>query len=158
MTTLRDRTLTVNDNSLIPPFLTDYAPTRTRRAITPCSRVPATGHLGEAWHVAAQRASGQRVIVDRPADIDPCGGTDRSYGEWAELVDQASAWLYAAGVRAWDRVAILKANHLDVVLLACAAARIGAVPAMLAWTHNPEPFVRCSLGSINPFSLPIRTN
>ena len=153
MTTLRDRTLTVNDNSLIPPFLTDYAPTRTRRAITPFSRVPATGHLGEAWHVAAERASGQRVIVDRPADIDPCGATDRSYGEWAELVDQASAWLYAAGVRAWDRVAILKANHLDVVLLACAAARIGAVPAMLAWTHSPE-IVRALLTRLDqPFLI-----
>jgi acyl-coenzyme A synthetase/AMP-(fatty) acid ligase len=153
MTTLRDCTLTVNDNSLIPRFLTDYAPTRTRRAIMPFSRVPASAYLGEAWQVAAQRASGQRVIADRPADIDPCGATDRSYGEWAGLVEQASAWLYAAGVRAWDRVAILKDNHLDVVLLACAAARIGAVPAMLAWTHSPE-IVRALLTRLDqPFLI-----
>lgn len=122
----------------IPKFLTDYAPTRYRRAITPFSRVPATAHLGEVWQVAGQRATGQRVIVDRPADIDPTGPTDRSYAGWADLVDRAAAWLYAAGVRPWDRVAILKANHLDVILLACAAARIGAVPAMMAWTHSPE--------------------
>lgn len=122
----------------IPEFLTNYAPTRFRRAITPFSRVPVTAHLGEAWHVAARRAKGQRVIVDRPPDIDPDGPTDRGYEGWAMLVEQAAAWLHQAGVRPWDRVAILKANHLDVTLLACAAARIGAIPAMLAWKHTPE--------------------
>lgn len=121
-----------------PEFLTNYAPTRYRRGITPFSRVPATARMGEAWQVAAQRAGAQRVIVDRPADIDPTGPTDRDYAGWAALVDQAAGWLYQAGVRPWDRVAILKANHLDVTLLGCAAARIGAIPAMLAWLHTPQ--------------------
>lgn len=121
-----------------PRFLTDYAPTVARRGLTPFSRVPATARLGEVWHVAAQRATTQRVIVDRPADIDPGGPADRDYVGWAALVDQAAGWLHRAGVRPWDRVAILKANHLDVVILASAAARLGAVPAMLAWTHTPE--------------------
>jgi acyl-coenzyme A synthetase/AMP-(fatty) acid ligase len=153
MKTSQDRTQTLIENSSIPRFLTNHAPTRFRRAITPFSRVPATAHLGEAWQVAAQRASGQRVIADRPADIDPSGPTDRSYSQWAELVEHASAWLYAAGVRRWDRVAILKANHLDVVLLACAAARIGAVPAMLAWTHSAEN-VRALLNRLDqPFLI-----
>ena len=71
-----------------PRFLTEYAATRCRRAIIPFSPVPTTAHLGEAWYVAAQRANGQQVIVDRPADIDPTGPTDRSYGGWAELIDQ----------------------------------------------------------------------
>jgi hypothetical protein len=70
----------------IPRFLTESAPTRYRHAIVPFSRVPATAHLGEVWHVAAQRADGQRVIVDHPADIDPNGPTGRSYGGWAELI------------------------------------------------------------------------
>lgn len=121
-----------------PAFLTGYAPTRFRRAITPFSRVPATARMGESWHRAADRAGSQRVVVDRPTDIDPGGPVDRDYAGWAALVDEAAGWLYEAGVRAWDRVAILKANHLDVCLLACAAARLGAVPAMLAWTHTPE--------------------
>ena len=72
----------------IPRFLTEYAATRYRRAITPFSPVPATAHLGEVRHVAAQRANRQRVTVDRPADIDPTGPTDRRYDGWAELIDQ----------------------------------------------------------------------
>jgi acyl-coenzyme A synthetase/AMP-(fatty) acid ligase len=128
----------------LPAFLTDYAPTRFRQRWTPFSRSPATARLGEVWHVAAQRATGQRVIVDRPADIDPLSPTDRDYAGWAALVDRAAAWLYAAGVRPWDRVAVLKANHLDVTLLASAIARLGAIPATLAWTHTPE-FVRAML-------------
>ncbi len=135
----------------VPRFLTDYAPTRFRRRWTPFSRRPATARLGEVWQVAAQRAGTQRVIVDRPADIDPTGPTDRDYAGWAALVEQASGWLYAAGVRPWDRVAILKANHLDVTLLASAVARLGAIPATLGWTHTPE-FVHAMLSRLEkPF-------
>jgi hypothetical protein len=50
----------------------------------------------------------------------------------------------AAGVRPWDRVAVLKANDLDVTLLASAIARLGAIPATLGWTHTPE-FARAML-------------
>jgi acyl-coenzyme A synthetase/AMP-(fatty) acid ligase len=71
-----------------------------------------------------------------PPDIDPDGPLERSYQQWAALVDEAAAWLWQAGVRPWDRVAVMKANHLDVTILASAAARVGAVPAMLAWTHD----------------------
>ena len=59
--------------SPLPAFLTDHAPTRYRQRWTPLSRSPATARLGEVWQVAAQRAATQRVIADRPADIDPEG-------------------------------------------------------------------------------------
>lgn len=144
------RPATAEDRA-VPSFLTDYAPTRFRQRWTPFSRSPATARLGEVWQSAAERATGQRVIVDRPADIDPDGSTDRDYAGWAALVESASAWLYAAGVRPWDRVAVLKANHLDVTLLASAIARLGAIPATLAWTHTPE-FVRAMLTRLDkPF-------
>lgn len=126
------------DSAARPAFLTRYAPSRFRRAITPFSRVPATAQMGETWQLAAERADAQQVIVDRPADIDPTGPTERDYAGWAALVDQAAGWLHEAGVRPWDRVAILKSNHLDVAILGCAAARLGAVPAMLAWTNTAE--------------------
>jgi acyl-coenzyme A synthetase/AMP-(fatty) acid ligase len=121
-----------------PAVLADCAPTRFRRRLTPLSRTPAAASLGDVWHTAADRAPDQLVIVDRPADIDPGGPTHRGYRGWAELVEQAGGWLHALGVRPWDRVAILKTNHLDVALLACAAARLGAVPAQLAGTYGPE--------------------
>jgi len=137
--------------SSLPAFLTDYAPTRYRRRWTPLSRSPATARLGEVWQAAAQRAATQRVIVDRPADIDPEGPADRDYAGWAALVEQAAGWLHAAGIRPWDRVAVLKANHLDVSLLASAIARLGAIPATLGWTHTPE-FARAMLTRLDqPF-------
>lgn len=97
-----------------------------------------TGCIGEALHVAAQRAPGQLIIVDRPADIDPAGPTERTYAQWAAFVDEVAAWLWEAGVRPWDRVVVVKDNHFDVAILACAAARIGAVPALLSGAYGPE--------------------
>ncbi|MFL6129443.1 MAG: AMP-binding protein [Mycobacteriales bacterium] len=118
--------------------LADLVPTRRRERISPLSRKPAVANIGDVWHTAGHRGPGQLVAVDRPADIDPTGPTCRPYAGWAALVDEAAAALYAAGVRPWDRVAILKRNHLDVALLACAAARLGAVPAQLSGSYGPD--------------------
>lgn len=122
----------------IPRFLTDYTPTRYKKRLSPISRLPALSKMGDIWHVAAQRNPSELIIVDRPPDIDPDGATSRTYTQWAELVDRAAAWLYLAGVRAHDRVAILKANHLDISLLGCAAGRLGAIPCMLSGSYGPE--------------------
>lgn len=124
--------------SEIPEFLRRYAPTRGRRRLTPFSRVPPTGNIAEVWNSAAERNPNQRITLDRAPDIDPTGPTTGTYSQWARFVEEIAEWLHEAGVRPWDRVAVLKANHFDVALLGCAAARLGAVPALLAWTHPPE--------------------
>ncbi|WP_265566121.1 class I adenylate-forming enzyme family protein, partial [Streptomyces hygroscopicus] len=121
-----------------PAFLDDYARTRFRRRLSPLSRVPHTGRIGEAWHLAARRGRFGPVIVDRAPDVDPDGPLVRSYDEWASLVDDLASRLYALGVREWDRVAVIKRNHLDVALLASAAARIGAIPALITDNHPAE--------------------
>ncbi|WP_409060710.1 AMP-binding protein [Streptomyces sp. SYP-A7185] len=121
-----------------PAFLTDCAPTRYRRRLTPLSRTPATGRIGEAWHLAARRGRFGPVIVDRAPDVDPDGALVRDYAAWASLVDELTARLHALGVRAWDRVAVVKRNHLDVALLASAAARLGAIPALITDNHPAE--------------------
>lgn len=121
-----------------PRFLTNYAPTRSRNRIHPFSRVPVTSQLGDVWQVAAERHPTQMVTVDRPPDIDPSRAVTRMCTGWAELVDEAAAWLQEAGVRAWDRVAVLKANHFDVAVLGCAAARIGAIPALLSGGYGAD--------------------
>ncbi|GAB3469379.1 class I adenylate-forming enzyme family protein [Actinophytocola sediminis] len=121
-----------------PEFLRRYAPTRGRRRLTPFSRVPPTGKIAEVLDAAADRNPDQRITLDRAPDIDPTGPVSGTYAEWARYVEEVAAWLHAAGVRPWDRVAVLKANHFDVALLGAAAARLGAVPALLAWTHPPE--------------------
>ena len=121
-----------------PEFLRDLAPTRGLERITPLSRPPATGRIGELFHVAAERFPDSRVTAERPPDIEPGLAPTLTYAELAALVDRAAGWLYAAGVRPWMRVAIVKANHFDVNVLEAAAARIGAIAAPWAWTHSPE--------------------
>lgn len=144
MASSADTTVTIDNaepRRPIPRFLTEFTPTRWRRRLTPFSRMPAHSKIGESWHVAAKTAPDELVIVDRPPDIDRDSPTDRTYSDWAGLVDRAAAWLYQAGVRPWDRVAILKANHLDVVILGCAAARIGAIPCMFSGSYGPEAMI-----------------
>jgi acyl-coenzyme A synthetase/AMP-(fatty) acid ligase len=74
--------------------------------------------------------------LDRPFDIAPSGGTLYRIADLARLVEQASAALSQAGLRSGDRLAIVKDNHFDVVLLSAAAARIGALPAMISPTND----------------------
>ena len=77
--------------------------------------------------------------LDRPFDIAPEGGRRYDVAGLADLVADMSGRLYAAGLRRGERLAIIKENHFDVVLLAAAAARIGGLPAMLSSTNAPEP-------------------
>jgi acyl-coenzyme A synthetase/AMP-(fatty) acid ligase len=58
--------------------------------------------------------------------------------ELAELVREMAGWLAAVGVGRGDRVAILKDSHWDYDLLACAAVRVGAVPAQLSGRLAPD--------------------
>ena len=76
--------------------------------------------------------------LDRPFDIAPHGGTRYTVAGLAELVARASGALHAAGLRKGDHLAIIKDNHWDTVLLAAAAARIGAVGAMISSTVPPD--------------------
>jgi long-chain acyl-CoA synthetase len=56
----------------------------------------------------------------------------------ADVVAELSARLWAAGVRPSERVAVYKTDNLDIALLACAASRIGAVPALLSPTLDGD--------------------
>jgi acyl-coenzyme A synthetase/AMP-(fatty) acid ligase len=122
----------------IPRFLTEHAGTRGLRRVTPISRPPLTGHIGRSFEVAAERAPRQLVSFDRAADIDPDGPLTRDFTAWFRLVEEAAGWLAALGVGPWDRVAIFKANHADVLALCAAAARIGAIPAPMGVALPPE--------------------
>ncbi|AUH43248.1 class I adenylate-forming enzyme family protein [Streptomyces sp. CMB-StM0423] len=60
----------------------------------------------------------------------------------ANLVADMSGRLKAAGLRRGDRVALVKNNHLDTIVLAAAVARIGALPAMITSTFDSETLAR----------------
>lgn len=122
---------------ILPEFLVDFAPSRPRPYLLPIlSRRPATGRLADIWHTAALRAPDTAVVVDRPSEAATKYGTDLTYGTCADIVDEMAGRLYAAGVRAHHRVAVMKRNHLDVTLLASAVARLGAVPALMSDNHD----------------------
>jgi acyl-coenzyme A synthetase/AMP-(fatty) acid ligase len=81
--------------------------------------------------VSAARSPSTALWLDRPPDIDPSLGTTVTLEQLAGLIVEASGWLFALGVKPRDRVAIIKRNHADIQVLAHAAWRIGAVPALI---------------------------
>lgn len=88
------------------------------------------------WHAAKSRTT--ELYLDRPFDIAPDGGVTYDAAALARLVQEASAWLYAAGARRGDRIAVIKRNHFDMILLSAAAARIGAVAATISAANRPQ--------------------
>lgn len=95
-------------------------------------------NIGELfdWHADAGR---QTVMhLDRPFDIAPDGGVCYDAVDLARTVREISGWLAEAGLRHGDRLAIIKDNHYDIFMVAAAAARIGALPAMIAPLHSCE--------------------
>src|SRR5919112_162422 len=98
------------------------------------------------WFADAQRPG---WVLDRPFDVAPDGGTSYDLAGMARLVEETSAALYEAGLRAGDRLGIVKDNHFDVVVLSAAAARIGAVPAMISSAVEPDA-LRVMLSRLQP--------
>ncbi|GGX01241.1 AMP-binding protein [Streptomyces lomondensis] len=88
--------------------------------------------MGVLFDECAEHRVHTQVHLDRPFDIDTGARTHYTLPQLATLVREAAGWLTAAGAGPGDRVAIVKDNHWDYDLLACAAVRVGAVPAQLS--------------------------
>ncbi len=88
--------------------------------------------LGTVLDRAAARNPANIIILDHDLDIAPEVGRRVTLTEIANLVDDFASRLWAAKIRPGDRVVIYKSNGFDITLLACAAARIGAVPVLLS--------------------------
>lgn len=88
--------------------------------------------LGSLFERAAARHPTNVVILDHDLDIAPGLGRRATVAEIADLVDDVAARLWAASVRPGDPVVVHKSHGFDITLLACAAARIGAVPVLLS--------------------------
>ncbi|QOV36092.1 acyl-CoA synthetase [Streptomyces ferrugineus] len=91
-------------------------------------------YLGPVFRRAADRHGAVFVTLDRPLDVRPDLGVDLSYPVLADVVDELSGRLWAAGVRPSEQVAVHKTDNVDIVLLTCAVSRIGAVPVLLSPT------------------------
>ncbi|WP_043778201.1 class I adenylate-forming enzyme family protein [Amycolatopsis rifamycinica] len=108
--------------------------------------------MGVLFDECADRGVPTVVHLDRPFAIAPDAGTTHDVPALARLVRTAAGWLAAAGAWRGDRVAIVKDNHWDYDLLACAAVRIGAVPAKLSGQLAPESLA-VLLGRLSPAVL-----
>ncbi|GAB3473863.1 class I adenylate-forming enzyme family protein [Amycolatopsis cihanbeyliensis] len=88
--------------------------------------------LGTLFERAAAKHPTNVLVLDHDLDLAPDLGRRATIAEVADLVDDLAARLWAARVRPGDRMVVHKSNGFDITLLACAAARIGAVPVLLS--------------------------
>jgi acyl-coenzyme A synthetase/AMP-(fatty) acid ligase len=88
--------------------------------------------LGRLFERAAARHGSNLLVLDHDLDIAPELGRRATIAEVADLVDDIASRLWAAKVRPGQRVVVHKSDGFDITLLACAAARIGAVPVLLS--------------------------
>lgn len=107
--------------------------------------------LGLLPRMAADRYDAVPIFLDRPLDVDPGRGLQLDYRDLADLVEALSGSLTASGVRAWDQVAIAKSPNFDTLILAAAAARIGAIPVLIS-SRLPGYAIDALLGRLaDPF-------
>ncbi|GAA1760348.1 MULTISPECIES: class I adenylate-forming enzyme family protein [Streptomonospora] len=97
----------------------------------------------------ADRRSPTTAYLSRPLDVHPGAAVELGVADLAALVEDAAGWLAAAGAGPGDRVALVKRNHWDIVLLAMAAIRLGAVPAPIS-AHIAPPTLGTMLARLRP--------
>lgn len=88
--------------------------------------------LGTLFERAAAKYPANVLILDHDLDIAPELGRRTTVSEIADVVADYASRLRAIGVRTGQRVVIFKSDGFDITLLACAAARAGAVPVLLS--------------------------
>ena len=88
--------------------------------------------LGTLFDRAAARHPANFVILDHDLDIAPGLGRRATLTELADLVDDFASRLWSVKVRPGDHVVVHKSDDFDISLLACAIARIGAIPVLLS--------------------------
>ncbi|HEV2344198.1 MAG TPA: class I adenylate-forming enzyme family protein [Actinocrinis sp.] len=97
--------------------------------------------LGALPQAAAQK-HGQIPFFSDP----PWSGLEfpvRTIGDFARAVEDYADRLWGAGIRRGATVAVVKANHIDIQAIACAAVRIGAVPVLLSVMMEPTELLTC---------------
>lgn len=88
--------------------------------------------LGTLFERGAARHPDNQLALDHDLDVAPDLGRRLPIGTVSDLVADLASRLWAAGVRPGDRVAVYKSDSFDITLLACAVARIAAVPMLLS--------------------------
>lgn len=79
-----------------------------------------------------------RVFLAQPLDVCPSIGLEPSHHDLAALIRDLAGWLDDEGVQRGQTVAVCKQNNFDIILLACALASLGAVPALISPGNEPD--------------------
>ena len=93
--------------------------------------------LGSVLERAACHHGPVPVWVDRPLDTDPLGRTRLDFAQLAEHVEGLAGSMHALDIGQRSAVVIVKRANLDTLVLAAAAARVGAVPVLISPTLDP---------------------
>ncbi|MBQ0827195.1 class I adenylate-forming enzyme family protein [Streptomyces tagetis] len=89
-------------------------------------------YLGVVSERAAEQYGDTPITLDHALDAFPEAGRKLTVAEFAGHVADTADRLWAAGVRPSEHVAVHKTSGFDITVLACGAARIGAIPVMLS--------------------------
>ncbi|MEU9177951.1 AMP-binding protein [Streptomyces sp. NPDC048550] len=109
--------------------------------------------LGTLFERAARKHPSNVVILDHDLDIAPGLGRRATVAEVADLIDDMASRLWAADVRPGRRVVVYKSDGFDITLLACAVARIGAVPVLLSPKLDGETVAELVRRTDQPYLL-----
>jgi acyl-coenzyme A synthetase/AMP-(fatty) acid ligase len=110
---------------------------------------PRFASLADLPQVAARRHPSTPVFLAEPLEVCPAIGLEPTHGDLADLVRALSSWLEHEGVQPGQTIAICKQNNFDIVLLACAVAGLGAIPALFSPTIDPDA-LRSMLDRLRP--------
>lgn len=88
--------------------------------------------LGTLFERGAARHPDNQLALDHDLDVAPELGRRIPIAAVSDLVADLASRLWTVGVRPGDRVTVYKSDSFDITLLACAIARIGAVPMLLS--------------------------
>jgi acyl-coenzyme A synthetase/AMP-(fatty) acid ligase len=94
-------------------------------------------YLGLLFERAAHRFPEAEITLDHPVGTSESLNVTYSYAELADHVADLAARLQRIGVKPGEHVAIHKDDNFDIPLLACAAARVGAVPVLMSSALEP---------------------
>lgn len=88
--------------------------------------------IGELFDLGAAQHPNSRLTLDHRLRIFPESGTRITFRRLADHAAEISARLIAAGVQPGRQVVLFASNTFDLVLVACALGRAGAVPVLLS--------------------------
>jgi acyl-coenzyme A synthetase/AMP-(fatty) acid ligase len=94
--------------------------------------------LGLLFRVGADHHPRTRIVLDHDLALYPEAGRVLTMAKAAALVDDMAARMRSAGVVPGTYVAVCATHRFDIIIAACAAARLGCVPVMLAADSTGE--------------------